>query len=383
MNYYRHLSEVSAMKKIICDVCGTSYQESAGCCPICGCTRDEAIILGEEFPMDDSPVSGNRSPKTRSSDSVNRTQQSNAGSGHFTNKKKPIFDFDEVNDRSHDNRTQEVYYDEEAPASPGPRYNMFAVVVLTVLIAVLLLLAGFLFFRFFLPGNTAQETVPATQTQIQETTQAATQAQNIPCQSLALTSGTAELKNEGAFFLINVSVYPENTTDKLIYHSADSSIATVDDTGRITAVSQGNTVVYVTCGTQQIPCEVVCSFTPETMVEETLQTVPEESVNPEETGADTISETTGETVPETTEAELKDIVLKLKKTDIILNVGTYFTLKLDCDLDPEEVQWSSEHTYIARVDEKGVVTATGKGITEITVTYGDQTASCIVRCKSK
>lgn len=380
------------MKKIICDVCGTSYQESAGCCPICGCTRDEAIILGEEFPMDDSSASGNRYPNKRNPAGVNRTVQGNARPGHFSNKKKPIFDFDEVNVRSNDNRTQEVYYDEEAPASSHTRYSIPAVVVLTVLIVVLVLLVGFFFFRFLLPGNAPQETAAATETQIQETTQA-TEALYVPCQSLALTSGTAELTTEGAFFLINVSVYPENTTDKLIYHSADSSIATVDDSGRITAVSQGNTVVYVTCGAQQIPCEVVCSFAPETE-EATQQTVPEESVNPEETGVDaasetdpetteeTVPETTEETVPETTEAEVQEVELKLKKTDIILNVGTYFTLKLDCDLDPEDVEWSSEHTYIARVDEKGVVTAVGKGITEITVTYGDQTASCIVRCKS-
>ena len=27
------------MSKIICDVCGTSYPETAAACPICGCAR--------------------------------------------------------------------------------------------------------------------------------------------------------------------------------------------------------------------------------------------------------------------------------------------------------------------------------------------------------
>lgn len=350
------------MKKIICDVCGTSYQESADCCPICGCTRDEAIMLGEEFSMDDASIRGN------------------SRGGQFSAKKKAIFDFDEVNAESEDDTVQEVhYYDDEESAAPQPRYNTFAVIVLTVLIAVLLLMAGFLFLRYFLPNRAAQETVATTAPQIQETTQAP-QTIAVPCESLALTSGTAQLSTEGAFFLINVSVYPEDTTDQLIYHSADSSIATVDDAGRITAVAQGKTVVYITCGTQQIPCEVVCDFTPET-VEVTEQTVPEESVA--ETVAETVPETTAETVPETTAETAPDVVLKLKKSDIILQIGTYFTLKLDCDLDPEDVEWSSEHAYIARVDEKGVVTAIGKGVTEITAKYGDQTASCIVRCKAK
>ena len=73
--------------------------------------------------------------------------------------------------------------------------------------------------------------------------------------------------------------------------------------------------------------------------------------------------------------------MKLKKTDIILDIGYYTTMRLDCDLDPEEVEWSVEHGWIARVDEKGVVTAIGKGVTVVTARYGDQEASCIVRCR--
>ena len=28
------------MSKIICDICGTTYPETADCCPICGCSRN-------------------------------------------------------------------------------------------------------------------------------------------------------------------------------------------------------------------------------------------------------------------------------------------------------------------------------------------------------
>lgn len=340
------------MKKIICDVCGTSYQESAECCPICGCTRDEAVLLGEEFSMNEQDFR-QASPK-----------------------KKAIFDFDEVNaEPKTANRTEEVRYDEEESFTPPPKHNTFAVIIFTILIAVLLLLAGFLFLRYLMPNTVAEETAATTQPMVQEPTLPA-QTLSVPCESLALTSGSAKLTTEGAFFLINVSVYPENTTDPLIYHSADSSIATVDDTGRITAVSEGSTVVYITCGTQQIPCEVVCSFTPETAAatEATEETIPSETEATEATVA--------ETVPETTEAPgLKDVELKLKKTDIILDIGYYTTMRLDCDLDPEEVEWSVEHGWIAKVDEKGVVTAIGNGVTEVTARYGDQEASCIVRCR--
>ena len=37
------------MSKIICDVCGTSYPESANQCPICGCVRsgDAVTVRGD------------------------------------------------------------------------------------------------------------------------------------------------------------------------------------------------------------------------------------------------------------------------------------------------------------------------------------------------
>jgi len=45
------------MSKVICDICGTSYQDTAECCPICGCSRDAAEdllaggILAEEHKV--------------------------------------------------------------------------------------------------------------------------------------------------------------------------------------------------------------------------------------------------------------------------------------------------------------------------------------------
>lgn len=356
------------MNKIICDVCGTSYQESAECCPICGCTRDEAIMLGEEFSLEEQDF-----------------RSGSAGGQASPKKKKAIFDFDEVNAEPKPvNRTEEVHYDEEDPVTPPPRHNTFAVIVLTILIAVLLLLSGVLFLRYLMPKPAAQEPEVTTLPLSQETTQEP-QSTAIPCESLALTSGSAQLTTEGAFFLINVSVYPENTTDALIYHSADTSVATVDETGRITAVAEGSTVVYITCGTQQIPCEVICDFTPETVPPTVDTEIPEETGLSEtvpETAEETTAETVAETVPETVPETAPQVVLKLKQKDFILDkAGRWTTMRLDCDLAPEDVEWSMEHSWIASVNEKGVVTALSKGVTKVIAKYGDQEVSCIVRCK--
>lgn len=347
------------MNKIICDVCGTSYQESAECCPICGCTRDEAILLGEEFAMDEQPMhSGTR---------INQ----------FSTKKKAIFDFDEVNAESRRNdRIEEVNYDEEERVPAAPRQNVFAVIVLTVLIAVLLLLAGFLLIRYFLPASTVQQPDITTMPAAPQSSEVV-DSQMIPCQSLAITSGTANLSSAGAYFLVNVSVFPEDTTDTLSYRSADDSVATVDASGRITAVSEGVTQVIVTCGIQETSCDVICDFTPETVpvTEVTAPAVTEEN-------GETAEATVPETVPETTETtEPEEVKLELSQTDFILvKAETWQTLRVKNGLDPEDVHWYSMDSTIAVVNEKGVVKAVGLGTTKIVAKYGDQEATCVVRC---
>ena len=326
------------MSKIICDICGTTYQDTADTCPICGCPRDIAAQLAkEDFLLED--MSGAPAPK-----------------------RKEIFDYDEVNmpasaPKSH----QREHLEEEEEELEEPQQNTGVVILLTVLIVVLLVAMGFLYWKFLRP-STPEETQPLpvyTQAVTEApTTQPETTELKIPCQSLALSSGNAELSHEGQAFLLNVVRVPEDTTDELTFTSEDPSIATVDADGRIVAVAQGETVVTILCGDQKLTCPVICAF--ET---DEGETVPEET-----------QETT-----EATEA-IKNVTLKLKKSEIRLPVYTYFTLLLDCDLTAEEVQWSSEHPYIATVDEKGVVTAVKTGVTQINVQYGDQVVSCIVRC---
>ena len=90
------------------------------------------------------------------------------------------------------------------------------------------------------------------------------------------------------------------------------------------------------------------------------------------------TEATIQTEPVETKPQVE---LKLDRTDMRLQVGYSTQLKLvDCgDLKPEDVEWSVEHAYIAKV-ENGYVTALQSGTTEITAKYGDQTVKCIVRC---
>lgn len=339
------------MSKIICDICGTTYQETADCCPICGCSRDAAAdLLGEDLLAEEV------------------AEETKGRAGAFAPKKrKEIFDFDEANAEPEDDEEDEDEdsYDEEDEEDDEPRHNTFVVILLTILIAGLLLVAGFIFVKYFLPNMGGEETISTTApAQVVETT-AATEA-TIPCEGMAMNNDAKAELEEGQQFLLNVLVKPENTTDEIIYTSGDESIATVSADGRVTAVSEGETIIYISCGTHSMECPVVVKNMEETVPPTTEAVIIEE------------------TVPETTVAAVSNVdpnvILKLKKTDIMLGVYYQFTLELDCELEQNQVEWSSEHPHIATVDENGVVTAVKSGTTAIIAKYGDQQVQCIVRC---
>jgi len=340
------------MNKIICDICGTTYQESAECCPICGCSRAAAAeFLGVDLPEKETV----------------ETAKPVAGAFIAKNKKKEIFDFDEVNSEDIDEEEEEDEedYDEEEEEEETPRSNTFVVILLTVLIIALLVGAGFIFFRYFLPNMKSEETVPTAATEAVEEAPVMTTELTIPCDQIFMTNASvAELNAEGQQFLLHIKTIPEDTTDRIVYTSANEAIATVTEDGKITAISEGETVVSITCGEYYIDCPVIVKYIEET-VPPTTEAIVEETAAPE----------TVETAP-----AQNDVTLKLKKTDILLGVYYEFQLELDCDLKPEDVTWSSEHPHIAKVDEEGNVTALKEGTTSIKAKYGDQEAECIVRC---
>lgn len=348
------------MSKIICDICGTTYPSSAECCPICGCSNDTAAeLLGTDIAQKD--FSEEVTAKTADYSAAGR--------------KKEIFDFDEVNNEDpeelEDSEEDEQDYDEEEEEEEPPRHNTFVVILLTILIVALLGAAGFIFVRYFLPNMKADEQIPTTVATEEQETTASTTEPTVPCQHMAMTNaGVAELNAEGQQFLLHIKALPENTTDKIIYTSGDESIATVTEDGKITAVSEGETIIYISCGTQRIECPVIVKYVEET-VPPTTEAVVEETVPAVETEAPTEAQT-GTTN--------KNVTLKLKKTDIQLGVYYQFQLVLDCDLAPEDVTWSSEHPHIATVDDQGNVTAVKEGTTSISAKYGDQEVQCIVRC---
>ena len=227
------------MNRVICDICGTTYSESAEQCPICGSTEytpdDSAAVSGDGELLMDSYRKGGRYAMTKEQ---KKRQEHSVGSF-----------------------AQEEMYVPQWEPDRGSRGNPFLIALLVTLIFVMVVGTGFLYLRYYLPNQNVPDP-DAEPPVIQEETEPTEQTEpTIPCTNLALLSGgTVELTQPGYKYLIHVATIPENTTDKVVFESQDEGIATVNREGRVTAVAEGTTYIQVTCGSQSFQFKVVCDF---------------------------------------------------------------------------------------------------------------------------
>lgn len=360
------------MDKVICDICGTSFPATEECCPICGCSRDLKLDLepeGEEEDfLQDSPIT---------------SAQKVDGKYKAFNEalsRKDDWDEDEYDEDDEDEDDE----DEDEPR----RGKTGAVILLTIVIMLLLAVCGFLFVRYLLPnmgGEEPQQTesIPETELPVETTTEP-----GIPCEQLILMSGASlDLSREGEYRLVNVIVKPEDSTDKLEYYSADETVATVNAEGRVTAIGEGDTVITVICGSQRVECRVFVHYVEETEPPTEETTAPTEAEETEEPTGETQAQETQsvETEPATeateeTQAQLKDVTLKLGKNDFSMGVGYEYTIPLACDLDYDEIEWSTGNANVATI-ENGVITTHGRGTTQMFARYGDQEVTGWIRVK--
>ena len=352
------------MNKIVCDICGTVYPDTAECCPICGSPKEYSQNSQEDIPRQMPKYV----PEHRKKSNIFAAAQ----------KKFQMDFYDSDDDEEEDD--EEKMIREEFPDIPSEhqetRVHVMIVAALTVLIALLLLGSGYLFFRYELPSHrirTPEMEEPTVSIPYEPETET-TQIPTVPCSSIVLTAGAPTLTRQGQFWLLHVLVMPEDTTDELTYLSADETVVTVTPEGRLCAVGTGETSVTITCGKERIICPVTVS------IEATEET--EASAETEPTAAE---QETAPSEPEETSPsqQSKEVTLKLKKTDITFSKkGVSYQLELDCDLSPEEVTWISMDSKVA-ICHDGLITVVGPGTTKIVAQYGDQKVSCIVRCKFK
>ncbi len=171
--------------------------------------------------------------------------------------------------------------------------------------------------------------------------------QTVAVTGVSLNKQTLSLV-EGGSETLTATVTPSNATNKAVsWKSSDATIATVDNSGKVTAVKAGSATITVTTtdGSKTATCSV---------------TVTANSVA-----------VTGITID---------------KTEISKVAGE--TEKLSATVAPEnatdkKVTWTTSDAKVASVDENGNVTAVAAGSATITAKAGDKTATCSVTVTAK
>ena len=162
---------------------------------------------------------------------------------------------------------------------------------------------------------------------------------NAPLTAIKLNKNTLALR-KGAEQTLEVTYDPADTTDDktVTWTSSDTSVATVDAKGKVSALKDGTTTITAKVGDKTDTCVV---------------TVKEEPL---------------------TGIELSEKEITLSKNDTKTLEVIY---KPEDTTDDTKVTWSSSDNQVATVKD-GVVTAKGAGSADITATVGTFTATCKV-----
>lgn len=174
---------------------------------------------------------------------------------------------------------------------------------------------------------------------------------------------------------LDAKLIPADATDvKLAYESSDESIATVDETGKVTAVANGECTIttYVVADSKDADASELSAVAVEAAdSEETDDSV---ATMPEDLAA---MDSTFGVVPEDLKAETKVTVttnvesVALDKTEGVLTVGNTVTVTATVTPDTAtnaSVTWTSSDEAIATVDSEGKITAVAPGTATITAT---------------
>lgn len=336
------------MSKIVCDVCGTSYPDSATQCPICGCIRPgDGIVLDNSIAENDTTRSEGYSYVKGGRFSRSNVRKRNIG-------------------ESAENKKGKRAPADNAAESSNKGDKGLIVAVCMLLLAIVAVVIYIVIHFFGTDASNVAETGASVSTQ-PSTTVTLTTEEDLSCTEIILSQTSAELEI-GQSHQLTVTTTPQNTTDEITFTSSNEAVATVSTDGLILAVASGETKIIIMCGNITAEFVVVCSAPIET-TENTEPIVPTETSQP----------TSEYTAP----FKIKDHISgKPTERDATIYVGQTFNLiLLDANNKSVPLEWSVDNAAICIVDGN-TVKGKSKGTTNITATYEGVTYTCIVRVKS-
>ena len=392
------------MSKIICDVCGTSYPDTANQCPICGNLKSDnntsggvpsgiensgyAYVKGGRFSH--ANVRKRNGGKTElprvapvrtapaAEEQANSVMQETAPAEEMVSaipvqepEQETVIPVVMVEPEM----PKAVKESEEpvaaAPVAPPRRRKrrkkenrvVNIVLMLIVILLVLAIVGVCAYITLHLLDRDTDPSQPAgsSSSQLDPT---GSSSKDIPCTGLQIIPATPQtFTSVGQSLLLEVKKYPGNTTDTVVFTSSDPYIATVDAAGKIVAVADGNVTITVTCGEQVVELQVTCQ----------VGKAPEYPDDPPEG-------TTTQPGP-STDPSIPEAKLELQYTDITMNTYGETSNLYAGQLDPASITWTSEDESVVTVTN-GIVKAIGQGTTKIIAQYGEQKVECIIRCSS-
>lgn len=321
------------MNKVICDVCGTTYPDTAEVCPICGCAKNALEQTeAESVPVEETAAQTTTKGGRFSKSNVRKRNKTSGNRGN----------------------------------SDGEGANkglVVAVVLLLLAIVAVLIYIGVRFLAPKVPQLIPDQNSSSQNDQNQDDNDSSLEDNGEKyCTELKLSSSTIELTTAGTSWLLSVEKTPADTEDIVTFESSDVNVVTVDATGNIVAVGPGEATITVTCGQASAECKVMCTF------EDEGGSSGEEDKEPETV------------IPEG--FELKLSVPKYSSGyEFSFTPGYPDPVSIYKTIDgvkATDITWTSDNEEIATINENGVVTAVSKGYTMVHGTIGDQTVSCKV-----
>ena len=245
------------MSKIICDICGTAYPDTADQCPICGSAKQVDNKVASETVTESTDLPVKTATKGGHFSNAN-VRKRNKGKKIPVAAKKPTKAVKNERVDEPTGQTDDVMeiadVIDQTESNEKSNRGMLAV-VWVLLIAVVLVLA-YIVVQFILPmyginlqgtaGKPGETTSAAVNTTVQPDT--TPEDTSVACTGLTVESGDIVFDAAGRAWLLKVTAEPANTTDVIVFESADVNVATVSNDGRITAVGPGKTVITITCG---------------------------------------------------------------------------------------------------------------------------------------
>lgn len=167
---------------------------------------------------------------------------------------------------------------------------------------------------------------------------------------IAISPTEVPLSAPGDTARLSVIAQPETAQiGSVSWNSRDPDVATVDETGLVTAVSEGRATITATAGEQLSACIVT--------VGASASAPPNASSTPTSDGP------------------------SLSRTDFTLASASGESYRLRVSGGEGGVVWAVKDSSVATVSETGLVTAVSRGTTTVTATVDGKTLKCVVRVR--